>query len=208
MGLLQRACARNTAGVSNAICARAYTHICTWRREPLIFQAFSRARPFSKVSASLTRGHPAWLMPLLILKRESRQQCRDSRLLCVCVCVLRRPACPSQARVRRISRRPPLFFSFLLPSSCILIKLRRRISRIDRVPKPIFPRRWKYIIKIKSPSFANPAGTDLPADRRVAVVGISMTYLRESSRARVETDVEPAYVHPRKFKPKNVPPFN
>lgn len=87
MGLLQRACARNTAGVSNARGARTYTHIYTWRREPLIFQAFSRARPFSKVSASLTRGHPAWLMPLLILKRESRQQCRDSRLLCVCVCV-------------------------------------------------------------------------------------------------------------------------
>lgn len=36
-----------------------------------------------------------------------------------------------------------------------------------------------------------------------------MTYLRESrERARVETDVEPAYVHPRKLKPKNVPPFN
>lgn len=160
MGLLQRACARNTAGVSNAICARAYTYICTWRREPLIFQAFSRARPFSKVSASLTRGHPAWLMPLLILKRESRQQCRDSRLLCVCV--LRRPACPSQARVRRISRRPPLFFSFLFPSSCILIKLRRRISRIDRVPKPIFPRRWKYIIKIRIALFCESRGHGSP----------------------------------------------
>lgn len=71
---------------------RAYTHIYTWRREPLIFQAFSRAAVFQGLrfsNAGSPRLADASFNPE---KRVSPTMSGLASAVCVCVCVLRRPA--------------------------------------------------------------------------------------------------------------------